>query len=363
MTAPATVLVYEFYAGGGCPEGNLAPGLASEALGMLWAILADFNRWGAVRTISVLDPRFEEQIPNLNRATLPADEVVCASPGDYETLYLSLLRRCDAVMIIAPETNGILKKLTAHAESAGIPVLGSSSAAVAVAGNKESCNRIFRGGKLPIPESHAAGFASARRIAERMRLPLVMKPLDGVGCRGVCRIDSFSEIPAALALIRRVTRRRQILLQPLLRGIHASVSLLIAGNRCLPLSLNRQLIENGSVFRYGGSEVPLDHAAGEYALELARMAASLIPGIKGYAGIDLVLKDRSAWLIEINPRLTTSYIALRRVAGINLAQAIWESCIQGSLPDRVPLAGRVVIKKDDPVSWGYFRTDKGGVLQ
>ena len=329
----------------------MPPGLASEALGMLWAVLTDFSRWGAVRTISVLDPRFEEQIPNLNRATLPADKVVGVSPGDYETVYLSLLERCDAVIIIAPETNGILKKLTAHAERAGIPLLGSSSAAVAVAGDKESCARIFRDAELPVPESHAASFASARRIAEQMCLPLVIKPWDGAGCEGVCRIDSFSDMPAALALIRRVTRRSQILLQSMMSGIHASVSLLIAGNRCLPLSLNRQLIENQAVFRYLGSEVPLHHAAGEYALELACTAARLIPGMKGYAGVDLVLKDRRAWLIEINPRLTTSYIGLRRVAGINLARAIWDSCMQGRLPDRVPLVGRVVIKKDDPVSW------------
>ncbi len=329
----------------------MTPGLASEALGMLWAVLTDFSRWGAVRTISVLDPRFEEQIPNLNRATLPADEVVGVSPGDYETVYLSLLQRCDAVIIIAPETNGILKKLTAHAERVGISVLGSSSAAVAVAGDKGSCARIFRDAELPAPESHAASFASARRIAEQMCLPLVIKPLDGVGCEGVCRIDSFSDMPAALALIRRVTRRRQILLQSMMSGIHASVSMLIAGDRCLPLSLNRQLIENGAVFRYLGSEVPLNHTADEYALELACSAARLIPGMKGYAGVDLVLKDRGAWLIEINPRLTTSYIGLRRVAGINLARAIWDSCMQGSLPDRVPLVGRAVIKKDDPASW------------
>src|SRR5271157_1284089 len=105
MSFPSTVLVYEFFSGGGCPAGEMPAGLAAEALGMLWALLTDFRCWGVVRTITALDSRFEDRIPGLNRKTLPADEVFSVSPSDYREDYLSLLSRCDAAIIIAPETD------------------------------------------------------------------------------------------------------------------------------------------------------------------------------------------------------------------------------------------------------------------
>jgi tyramine---L-glutamate ligase len=356
MSSTSTILVYEYFTGGGFPAGNLPGGLASEALGMLWAALEDFHRWGSVRTITVLDPRFEGRVPGLNRGTLPADEVVCALPGMHEEIYLSLLERCDAALVIAPETDGILAVMTEQAEAAGIRILGSNASAIATAGNKATCSRLFDLAKLPAPHTRVASFDSASRAAEEIGFPLVIKPLDGVGSEGVCRLDSMSSLPDALALIRLVTSQEQILLQTLVNGIHASASLLIAGNRCLPLSLNLQLMEEGASFIYRGSRVPCDHRLKQHALDLAGSAARLIPGLNGYVGVDLVIAEDLVQLIEINPRLTTSYVGLRQVAQINLAQAIWDACSNGTLPDKVPLVGQVEVMKDDPSSWGLRAT-------
>ena len=170
MSSPSTVLVFEFFTGGGCPEGELPAGLAAEALGMLWGVLEDFRRWGAVRTITALDSRFEQLIPGLNRKTLPADEVVRALPGEHEEVYLSLLKRCDAVLVIAPETDGILSRLTEQAEIEGIPLLGSSSSAAATAGNKAICSRLFDLANLPTPKTRIATFSAAPQVARQMGL-------------------------------------------------------------------------------------------------------------------------------------------------------------------------------------------------
>ncbi len=183
-------------------------GLAAEALGMLWAVLQDFRQWGAVRTITALDPRFEQRIPGLCRKTLPADEVICAGAGDHEEVYLSLLKRCDAVLVIAPETDGILSRLAEQAETEGIPLLGCSAAAVATAGNKAVCSRLFDLANLPAPKARTATFSTAAHVAAQVGCPLVIKPLDGVGCDGVCRLSSLSDLPEILALIRLVHNAR-----------------------------------------------------------------------------------------------------------------------------------------------------------
>ena len=318
---------------------------------MMWAVLQDFRDWGAVRTITALDPRFERIIPKLNRNTLPADEVVRAIPGEHEDVYLSLLKRCDAALIIAPETDGILSSLVEHAEAEGKLLLGSNSTAAATAGNKATCSRLFDLANLPTPETRSASFHTASQVAMQMGLPLVIKPLDGVGSEGVCQLNRLSELTEILALIRQSTSQEQILLQSLASGVSASVSLLVAGRQCVPLSLNLQLIEAGLPFKYRGSQVPYCHPARDRAVALAAEAVSLIPGLNGYVGVDLVLGEELVQLIEINPRLTTSYIGLRQVSRINLAQAIWEAGKNGRLPDSVPLDGQVTIKKDDPTTW------------
>jgi predicted ATP-grasp superfamily ATP-dependent carboligase len=352
MSAPFNVFVHEYFTGGGFPEGDLPGDIAAEALGMLWALLADFQSWGVVRTVTTLDPRLEERIPGLNRDTLPADKVIPVPPDEHKDIFLSLLKRCDAALIIAPESNGILSRLSAQVEKEGVMLLGSSASATAIAGDKEACGKILSLANLPIPKTCTADIGSAIGIAEQMGYPLVLKPLDGVSSEGICLVDDPADMPAALANLRKRTSRERILLQSFVDGIHASVCLLVAENRCLSLSLNRQLIRTGIPFEYRGSEVPFDHAMAGYAIELASSVVDHIPGLNGYVGVDLVIAGDSVRLIEINPRLTTSYIGLRQVSRANPAEMIYEACLKRILPESFSLAGRVVVIKDNPISWG-----------
>lgn len=351
MVSSPLILVYEYFTGGGCPPGELPRGLAAEALGMLWSLLLDFRRWGAVRTLTALDARFEQHIPGLDRSTLPADIVVPVDPSSQGQVFTSLLQRCDAALIIAPETGGVLARLTSQAEAAVVPVLGSSAAAVAVAGDKAACARLFTTASLLTPLTRVTTFNAASQVAAEIGYPLVVKPQDGVSSAGVCLVGSPAELPRALQLLRQETAHDTILLQSYIEGVHASVSLLVSAGNSLPLSLNRQFIAPGSPFQYLGGEIPLAHPAAGRAFDLAQAALALLPGLQGYVGVDLLLSGSQAWLIEINPRLTTSYIGLRQVIQLNLAQAIWEACRHSRLPASVSLSGRVEFTKDDVASW------------
>jgi predicted ATP-grasp superfamily ATP-dependent carboligase len=56
-------------------------------------------------------------------------------------------------------------------------------------------------------------------------------------------------------------------------------------------------------------------------------AVAVLPPAIGYVGIDLILgRDPGGAedaVIEVNPRLTTSYVGLRAAAKSNLAQVMW----------------------------------------
>ena len=306
---------------------------------MLWALLADFRAWGAVHTITTLDVRLE----NLS---LPADEIVRVAPGQHQATFSFLLAHSDAVLIIAPETDGILARLSTMAEEAGIPLLGSSPAAVAIAADKAVCYQRFCQAGLPTPLTRQADLAAAPQVADEIGYPLVVKPLDGVGCEGVCLVTGPAGLVDALTLLRHTTCQETILLQNFVAGTPASVSLLVAEGRALSLSLNGQEIKVGCPFTYRGGLVPLTHPAEARAFEVAQAAVGLVPGLRGYVGVDLVLAQEEVFLMEINPRLTTSYIGLRQVLHLNLAQAIWDACRRGVLPAKAPLSGQVAFAKD-----------------
>lgn len=355
MPGPPRILVYEYLTAGGYPGVSLESGIAYEALAMLWALLADFRSWGSVYTVTALDPRFEGCVAGLDRNSLPANEVVVSAEGRHQENFLSLLERCDAALIVAPETDRILSGLSALVEDSGRMLLGSGSGAVSRAGDKAVCEMILSGAGLPVPGSRMVRLDNPDGIMTGGRPPFVLKPVDGVGCDGVCLITEATDISAAAGYIRSATSHETILMQPFVDGIHASVSLLAADGRSVPLSMNRQLVRPGIPFQYYGSIVPFEHPMAHQAIEMARSAANCIEGLRGYVGVDLVLGDDSIRLIEINPRLTTSYIGIRQVTGVNLASLIFEACRDATLPDRVPLTGIASVIKGDPASWGLKR--------
>lgn len=67
------------------------------------------------------------------------------------------------------------------------------------------------------------------------------------------------------------------------------------------------------------------------ATELACHALQALPPALGYVGVDLVLGKAGDGsedvVIEVNPRLTTSYVGLRAIAQDNLAVAMLENAV------------------------------------
>ena len=58
-----------------------------------------------------------------------------------------------------------------------------------------------------------------------------------------------------------------------------------------------------------------------------------IPGLWGYVGVDLMLAKEGPVVLEINPRLTTSYCGLRRALGINTAAMVLDLLRTGGAAD------------------------------
>jgi tyramine---L-glutamate ligase len=61
---------------------------------------------------------------------------------------------------------------------------------------------------------------------------------------------------------------------------------------------------------------------------LAQRIAVAIPGLWGYVGVDFVQTADGPLVLEVNPRLTTSFCGLRAALGVNVAALVldlWQS--------------------------------------
>ena len=96
------------------------------------------------------------------------------------------------------------------------------------------------------------------------------------------------------------------------------------------LSANEQIIrESENTFVLEGCRVnALDKKQFE---NFANEICKAIPGLRGFVGIDILIKYDQIMLVDINPRITTSYVGLRSALGINPARCILQSFMQKKL--------------------------------
>jgi predicted ATP-grasp superfamily ATP-dependent carboligase len=178
-----------------------------------------------------------------------------------------------------------------------------------------------------------------RAVARRLGYPVVVKPARGAGCCGVGLARNSSELAGALAAADRARGTGPLVMQRYVPGRAASVSLLANGRSAVPLAVNAQRVTASAGFSYRGGVTPFDHPLAAAAASAAARTCAAIPGLRGYVGVDLVLADSGPVVIEVNPRLTMSYLGVRAVVEENIAAMAIAAC-RGILPAVAPVRRR-----------------------
>jgi hypothetical protein len=185
-------------------------------------------------------------------------------------------------------------------------------------------------------------------ICDSLGFPLVVKPVDGVGCAGLSVVQNVQQMDSAVAKVISESSGNYFMVQELIQGTAVSVSLLATGNNVLPVSLNKQdvsLIPPEATSTYNGGQVPFDGKLKNEAFAAAEKVVKAFQGLRGYVGVDLVLTGKEAVVIEVNPRLTTSYLGLRKIVSFNPAQAIINAVFEQKLPTSNQSRGYAVFSK------------------
>ncbi len=299
------IFAFEFFSGGGLAGQPLPPGIAREGDMMLGALLRDLAELPEVEVVASRDPRLPPVV---------ASQVLIPQAGeDIFNLYTRGLALADAAWPTAPETGGTLESLGRQTEAAGKTLLGCRPDAVRLAASKRgTANALREAGIAVVPT-----FSHGDRLP-RFPGPWVTKPDDGAGCEDSQLLPDWAAAGARLA-----EDPDRLVAQPWIEGVAVSLSMLCHRGTARLLSCNRQQvgIEDSRLILQAVGVNAFPEINGCFA-QLASDIAATIPGLWGYVGVDLILARHGPVVLEINPRLTTSYCGLRQAVGVNTAAMV-----------------------------------------
>jgi tyramine---L-glutamate ligase len=305
------ILVFEYITGGGLNKSELPEALAGEGLLMLQALLDNLAEIDAIEPIVMLDYRM---IGKLNAK--PINTHIIRPEHDCAQAFTQVLQDCDAAWPIAPETDFILQNLCEMVEQLGKLLLTSPASAVSVAANKWLAYEHLR--------QHSIATVNTQKLTD-FNLSndfnsgeWVIKSLDGVGCEDSYLITDQVEF---VTLVAALDTSRYII-QPHLQGKKTSLSCLFKqGQGWLVCANCQHFTINNQQYHLAGISVNFTGDTARYG-QLVSAVAKAMPDLWGYAGIDLIETDDQILVLEVNPRLTTSYAGIKAACGINCAQAI-----------------------------------------
>jgi predicted ATP-grasp superfamily ATP-dependent carboligase len=311
------ILVFEYITGGGFNKQKLPDSLASEGRLMLQALLDNLSRISGLELVVMLDSRVNGSV-----SAIGINTVIIKPEHNCHDEFTRLAQHCDAVWPIAPEFENILQTLCQTVELLGKLLLASPARAVTITGNKFKTYQHLKQHHIATVPTQKLKYRRGFIRTNRMISPLqpgewIIKPVDGAGCA-----DSYLITDSKQDLEFMFTKKGQYIVQPHIQGKKISLSCLFRRGSGWLLCANLQQF-NIVNRQYHLAEIFVNHHhdPGVYQNVVDNIAQAL-PELWGYAGIDLIETPEQLLVLEINPRLTTSFVGIYAALGINVAETV-----------------------------------------
>lgn len=317
------VFIFEYISGGGFNKMKIPLSLFSEGFGMLKVIIKDFKAIGfEIKTI--LDYRI---ISIANQLDCDFIKEI-TEEMDFIQEFKNSLKDCQYIFIIAPESSEILYNLTQIAKKMEKKLLSMDLDPIIQGSSKIKTYNLFKRFSIPTPytfylksENGKFNKEQALKYCEQLKTPLIVKPDDGVGAESIYYFETSKDFDNFISTkVDLFDPNRNYIIQEFIPGTDLSASIIKRDNEePIILSINAQnIILDQNEINYRGGITPVGNAE-IFKQEVNKSLNKMdLTRFKGYFGIDFIKKtDDSLSFIEINPRLTTSYIGVRNITKKN----------------------------------------------
>ncbi|MGW6336084.1 carbamoyl-phosphate synthase large subunit [Nocardia rhamnosiphila] len=253
---------------------------------------------------------------------------------------------------------GLAERLTA----AGVPVVGTSAAAIDLAEDRGEFGDVLIAAGLPAPKyGTATTFEQARKIAADIGYPVLVRPSYVLGGRGMEIVYDEQSLEGYISRATELSPEHPVLVDRFLEdAIEIDVDALCDGDEVFLGGVMEHIEEAG--IHSGDSACALPPITlGRSDIEAVRRSTVALAkgiGVKGLLNVQYALKDDVLYVLEANPRASRTVPFVSKATAVPLAKAaarimlgttIAELRAEGMLPEgdggHVALDAPVAVKE------------------
>ncbi|MEU7813493.1 carbamoyl-phosphate synthase large subunit [Pseudonocardia sp. NPDC049154] len=228
---------------------------------------------------------------------------------------------------------GLAQRLTA----AGVPVVGTSAAAIDLAEDRGAFGEVLRKAGLPAPAfGTATSFEQAREIAERIGYPVLVRPSYVLGGRGMEIVYDESTLAGYIARATTISPDRPVLVDKFLDdAVEIDVDALCDGEEVFIGGVMEHIEEAG--VHSGDSSCTLPPITlGRSVLAAVRTSTEAIAhgvGVRGLLNVQYALHGETLYVLEANPRASRTVPFVSKATAVSLAKAAARIMLGASIAD------------------------------
>ena len=270
-------------------------------------------------------------------------------------------------------------KLAEQLQEAGVPILGTAPAAIDLAEDRGEFSAVLeRAGLISPKNGIASTFAEARRIADEIGYPVLVRPSYVLGGRGMEIVYTEAGLERYLENATEVSASQPALIDKFLEdAVEIDVDALFDGTDLYMGGVMEHIEEAG--IHSGDSACTLPPVTlGPDVIERVREATRGIAegvGVRGLINIQFAVASDVLYVIEANPRASRTVPFVSKATGVQLAKAaaligtgvsIRELTQRGVLPAHMDGAhipeGAAIAVKEAVLPFARFRTPEGAAV-
>ncbi|WP_316975652.1 carbamoyl-phosphate synthase large subunit [Shumkonia mesophila] len=259
---------------------------------------------------------------------------------DYDTsdrLYFEPLTAEDVIALIRTEqANGEVLgvivqfggqtplKLAAALEKASIPILGTSPDAIDLAEDRERFQDLITRLKLRQPVNGIArSLEEARRVADRIGFPLVLRPSYVLGGRAMEIVHDHPALTRYITTAVQVSGDSPVLLDSYLQdAIEVDVDALADGTDVYVAGIMEHVEEAGVHSGDSACSLPPHSLAKDIIEDIRRQTVELARALHvvGLMNVQFAVKERDVYILEVNPRASRTVPFVAKATGVPIAK-------------------------------------------
>jgi carbamoyl-phosphate synthase large subunit len=282
--------------------------------------------------IALREAGFEAVMVNCNPETVSTD---------YDTsdrLYFEPLSFEDVLEVVHAEREsgtvlGVIVQLGGQTplslaqrlSDAGVPIVGTSPEAIDLAEDRGAFGDVLTAAGLPAPKyGTATSFAGAKRIADEIGYPVLVRPSYVLGGRGMEIVYDETTLAGYIQRATEVSPEHPVLVDRFLDdAIEIDVDALFDGEDLYLGGVMEHIEEAG--IHSGDSACALPPITlGRTDLDAVRVSTEAIArgvGVRGLLNVQYALKDDVLYVLEANPRASRTVPFVSKATAVPLAKA------------------------------------------